>query len=913
MIVRPGIGRALAWIVRLSVRRPGLTVLLSLALAAVALGYTARTLTFLTSSFRLLPQHAPYVVTLQNIFRDFGELNDIVVAVQAPSPDEAKKFADRLANLLRADGVDGQITYRIDPSYFDGRALLYLSPDELGKLRDRLYDYAEFLEGYAAHPTLARLLDGLNTQIANAMALGFIDIGLDQREAGDLRFLEAVLRQIRGQLDGAPAYVSPWTTAFALGRFDSPDAGYFFSPDRRLLFVFVEARRQEGNFKENRDRIEGIRGAIAKLRTEYPQVQAGVTGGPALSHDEMTAAFDDSKVATLIAFACTLLVMVIAFRRVVKPLLMLATLAVSLGWSMGLITLGVGHLSIFSVMFISIVVGIGIDYGIYLLFRYEEERALGATVPEALERTAERTGPGMFLGALTAAGAFLVLMLTDFTGIREFGFVAGTAILMAFVSMITLLPAVLTMLDGRHAAPAGANPTDGIPNAAWLERIVGFRKTNLAVTAAISLLALWGATGVGFSYNLLKLQARGVESVEWEERILAGAGGSGLAALASAADLPELQRKHDAFSRLPSVAKVESVLMLYPDRQVEKAAMIGELAPLLAPVTPAAPGPVDLVAIRTALETLRRRLKLASEASDGTKGEAQVRTVLGAVDGVLRQLDSKPASTATVALGRLQSDLARDFTDKLENFRRNLQPRPVGLGEAPPELRQRYVGSSGRYLLRIRPVVDIWERAGAERFVSDLRAVDPDVTGPPVTSFEAIGLIRRGYFDGTLYALGFVVLVTAAILGSLLGTILALVPVTLGLLWTLGAMDALGLPFTMANVWAVPLVIGTAAEFGLNVYVRYMEGREVGGPLLARSAVLAVLLNGLTTIAGFGSLMVAKHQGIFGLGLLLTLGAGVSLVASLVVLPVLLQLLFARSYGHSGPAVRPLRESESRR
>jgi uncharacterized protein len=132
----------------------------------------------------------------------------------------------------------------------------------------------------------------------------------------------------------------------------------------------------------------------------------------------------------------------------------------------------------------------------------------------------------------------------------------------------------------------------------------------------------------------------------------------------------------------------------------------------------------------------------------------------------------------------------------------------------------------------------------------------------------------------------------------------------LGVLWTLGAMDGLGLPFTMANVWAVPLIIGTAAEFGLNVYVRFMEGRETGGPLLARSAVMGVMMNGLTTIAGFGSLMVAKHQGMFGLGLLLALGASASLVASLVVLPVLLQLFLARSYGHSGPPVRPLRESE---
>jgi hypothetical protein len=389
--------------------------------------------------------------------------------------------------------------------------------------------------------------------------------------------------------------------------------------------------------------------------------------------------------------------------------------------------------------------------------------------------------------------------------------------------------------------------------------------------------------------------------VEWEERILSLSGRSGIAALASAGDLQELRQKQEAFSRLPTVAKVESVLMLYPERQVEKAALIRELTPLLAPVTVAAPGAVDVAAVRTALETMRRRLRLALEGSEGKKEARQIRSVLGDVDDVLRQLSGERGAVAIIALGRLQADLARDFAEKLRNLRSNLRPRPVALGETPPELRQRYVGSSGRYLLRIRPAVDIWERPGAERFVGELRSVDPDVTGPPVTSFEAIGLIRRGYFEGALYALILVTLVTVAVLGGIPGAVLALVPVALGVLWTLGSMDGLGLSFTMANVWAVPLVIGTAAEFGLNVYVRFMEGREAGGPLLARSAVMGVMLNGLTTIAGFGSLMVAKHQGIFGLGLLLALGAGASLVASLVVLPVLLQLVFARSYGHSGP------------
>ena len=76
----------------------------------------------------------------------------------------------------------------------------------------------------------------------------------------------------------------------------------------------------------------------------------------------------------------------------------------------------------------------------------------------------------------------------------------------------------------------------------------------------------------------------------------------------------------------------------------------------------------------------------------------------------------------------------------------------------------------------------------------------------------------------------------------------------------------------MGNIFGLPLIIGAAAEFGLNVVLRFMEDRDHGGPLIARSTVMAVLVNGLTTIVGFGSLMVADHRGIYGLGLLLTIG-----------------------------------------
>jgi hopanoid biosynthesis associated RND transporter like protein HpnN len=605
----------------------------------------------------------------------------------------------------------------------------------------------------------------------------------------------------------------------------------------------------------------------------------------------MVTAFRDAQRATLVAFTLALALLVVAFMRVGKPLVMLAVLAVSLSWSLGAATLSVGHLSLFSVMFIPIVIGIGIDYGIYFAFRYEEERARGRDVGEALETTAARAGPGMLLAAATASAAFYVLLLTDFRGLQELGFVAGTAIILAWVAMMTVFPAALALLDRREAeepAPQRSSPPEDA-RVPILDRLIAYPRTILAL-AAVAALASAAALGtIRFDYNLLNLQAAGTESVDWERRIRETSSRSGFAALASAWSLEELRDKQERFARLGSVSEIDSALLLIPERQDEKQRIIAEFAPVVNPVRVARPMRLDLDRLVAALQTLGRRLGIAAgEAPPGDvqRDLAAVRDDVGDLVATLRRTDkdvSEPALTV------LQQQVYRDFVQSFQRLQANLAPRRVGMDNLPDELRRKFVSERGRFLMQIHPAVDIWDGDGAARFVRELRTVDPEVTGTPVITFEAIRLMERAYQQGLLYAIALVALITAVMLRRARETILALLPLGLGLTWTLGLMWVVGLPFNLGNVFALPLIVGAAAEYGLNIVARFMESRDHGGPVLAVSTTTAVLVNGLTTIIGFGSLMLAAHRGIYGLGLLLTLGAVSNLIAALVVLPVLLR------------------------
>src|SRR5260370_25907523 len=246
----------------------------------------------------------------------------------------------------------------------------------------------------------------------------------------------------------------------------------------------------------------------------------------------------------------------------------------------------------------------------------------------------------------------------------------------------------------------------------------------------------------------------------------------------------------------------------------------------------------------------------AGEASPGPDRDdvAAVRDRSAALNASSQRTDRDVSERA---LTLLQDQVYRDFAGALHRLQRNLHPREIGVNDVPGELRREFVSPSGRFLLQIHPAVDIWDRHGAERFVADLRSVDPEVTGTPIITFEAINYMERAYKEGTVYAFLVVALLSALLIRRFREAALGLVPLVLGTLWTAGLMQLFRLPFNFGNVFGLPLIIGTGAEFGLNVVLRYLEGREYGGPLIARRTPTAGLVNRPTPTRGLCRLMGA--------------------------------------------------------
>jgi len=102
--------------------------------------------------------------------------------------------------------------------------------------------------------------------------------------------------------------------------------------------------------------------------------------------------------------------------------------------------------------------------------------------------------------------------------------------------------------------------------------------------------------------------------------------------------------------------------------------------------------------------------------------------------------------------------------------------------------------------------------------------------------------------------------------------------------------------FNLANLVILPLIIGIGVVNGVHIVHRYREETDKSVNILSRSTGQGVILSSLTTMIGFGSLMVADHQGINSLGLVLSLGVGCCLMASITVLPAILRLCTVKEW-----------------
>ncbi|CUS45401.1 MAG: MMPL family transporter [Pseudomonadota bacterium] len=846
-------------IVSASVRRPWLTLLLSVVLAGLALLYTAARFDMTTDTGALISPDIDWRKQERAMEAAFPQLRDVmVVVIDGQTPELAEDAAARLAVGLAADKAHFRLVRRPDGGDFFAReGLLFGSREDVRQATASLIDAQPMLGPLAADPSLRGVNGALSTMLdgveAKAATLGQID-----------RPMRALAEATERSLDGKPGYFS-WQQLFATG------AGPLSPPKRRL--ILAQPILDHGALMPGEAASDAVHAAAAALKLDVAHgATVRLTGEVPLADEEFATLQENIGAVGMVMLGAMLLTLWFATRSVRLVVAIFGTIVLGLIVTLAVGLFAVGRLNLISVAFIPLFVGLGVDFGIQICVRYNAERVAGLAPAAALQAAAAALGAPLLLAAGAVFLGFGAFLPTAYVGIAELGVIAGLGMVIALLFSVTLLPALVLLL--RPGAPRReVGFTQFAPADRFLEQRRKAVLWGFGVSMVVSIALLpW----VVFDFNPLHLRDPKAPSMQALTDLTRDPDRTPNTIDVLASDPQAAAGLVKRLSALPEVGQVISVDSFVPDDQPAKLALIQDASVLLdLTLNPfdiaAAPDDAALVA---SLRQVAGRLK----AVPGTgQGAADARRLAVAFD---RLASATPAKRAEV-----NAMLSRPLVVMLDQVRAALQAEPVTRESLPSDMVRDWIAPDGRARLQVFPKGDGNDNQVIKRFRTAVATVTPAISGLPVATQAAAFTVAGAFVQAGVIAFVLVSLLLLAVLRNLREVMFTLAPVILSIFLTLATCVLIGQPINFANIIAFPLLFGVGVAFHIYFVMAWRGGAT---DLLQSSLARAVLFSALATGTAFGSLWLSHHPGTASMGKILMISLIWTLICALVFEPALL-------------------------
>src|ERR1700722_13301473 len=721
----PPLIAAIARVVRLSTRHTWLVIATFLIAAILAGGYVARHVAINTDSDKLLSSSLPWRQQEIKLNALFPQRTDLIVAViDATTPEAAAEAASALAMALAPQtNVFRNVSRPDGGEFFARNGVLFLSVDDVRKNMDQLIKAEPFLGTLALDPTLRGILGAISQSLEG--------VRLKKTTFEDI---EPAVSGIADALEKAEQGRHP---VFSWRRLISGRAP---EPSDLRRFVNIQAILNYGDLEPGGDATKAVRAAITKLGlTPDRGVTVRLTGSVPLSDEEFSPIADGAALNGGVTIVIVLLILWLALKQARIIFAVLINLAIGLSFTGPLGLWMVGALNLISVAFAVLFIGLGVDFGIQFSVRYRAERFEDGDLLEGLETTGfcgarplllaaafvagrdllearETTEFGgarpLLLAAASIAAAFYSFLPTAYVGLSELGLIAGTGMIIAFLTTVTLLPALLAVLKPTgEAAPVGW---------VWLAPLDHFldRQRNWVVglTLAAVVLGLPLLRGLSFDFNPLNLRSKQVESVATLLDLMRDPDTSPTTIDILEPNLAAASAMVERLKPLPEVAKVRTLESFVPKDQDEKLAIIDDANFFFANTLN--PDPIDPAP--TPAQTLEAINKTAADltttvGSLDTSAATQARRLAS----VLNALAKAPPATRDEA----ERVLVTPLMTTLRQVRDLLSAEHVTIDTLPPALKSDWVAPDGEVRIEARPSGDGNDNSVLHRFVDAVRKV----------------------------------------------------------------------------------------------------------------------------------------------------------------------------------------------
>jgi hopanoid biosynthesis associated RND transporter like protein HpnN len=846
-------------IVRTCTRFATLVVIVSLLLAVGASYYAVQHFAINTDINTLISPDLDWRKRDNQFEQAFDREKLILAVVEAPTPELASAASKALFTKLSGDTKHFESVQPLGSGeFFERNGLLFLPVEEVGKVAGQLEAAAPLIEIMAGDPSIRGLTGALETGLAGVKRG---QVKLDNTE----RPFNQISQTVEDILNKGTATFS-WRELVS----DKP----LTDSDRRA-FIEFKPKLDYSELEPGKGATDAIRQAATDLNFagQY-SARVRLTGPVPIANEEYSTVQEG---AILNGVATVLIVLVILWMALHSSKIIFAVfvnlfIGLSLTTAVGLMM--VGSLNLLSIAFAVLFVGLGVDFGIQFSVRYRSERFKNEDLALALENAARRSAVPLSLAAMATAAGFLCFLPTDYKGISELGKIAGAGMLIAFITSITALPAMLKLLHPPgESEPVGYAFLAPVDEFLERHRVIIVVGTLLLVVAGLPLLYF-----MKFDFNPINLRNPKAESIATflDLRKDPNTGANAINVLTTSE--AEAKKIEARLEKLPEVLRVMSIDSFVPEDQPAKLQLIAKAARVVGPAlnpdqVDAAPTDQENVeALKSSVDSLRRA------AGDG-KGPGAV------ASRRLADALSKLAGSDQATRDKAQNIFVAPLRIVFDQLKNTMQAAPVTLKTLPPELLNSWKSKDGLIRVEALPKGDPNDNDNLRRFADAVLAAEPNAIGGPVSILKSGDTIVKAFIHAGIWALLVISALLWLTLRRITDVLMTMVPLLVAGAVTLELCVLIELPLNFANIVALPLLLGVGVAFKIYYVVAWREGRN---NLLQSSLTRAIFFSALTTATAFGSLWLSSHPGTASMGKLLALSFVITLAAVLLFQPALM-------------------------
>jgi uncharacterized protein len=830
-------------------------IAVSLLLAVVSAIYTARHFAIDTDINDLLSAELPWrqhEIAFQKDFPQTVEL--ILVDVGAPTPEAAEAAARELQQGL-ADKPDlfRSVRDELDSPFFGRNGLLFLPPDQVERFTGQLTTAKPLIAGLVGDPSLRGLVQVL-VGILGYAKQGYMS--LDDMA----RPLNLAATTLEGVTQGRAAEFS-WKT--------------MLEGDARPLglhrFVEVWPVLDHSALEPGGRATAAIRKIVDQLRLDTKfGADISLTGPVIISDNEFSGVHQGIVLNGVVTGGIVLIILWLALRSVRLVAAVAVNIAAGLAITAAAGILMVGALNPISLAFAVLFVGLGADFAIQYTVRYRAERHETGDLDRALSEAAEWVGIPLTLAAAAAAAGFLSFTPTAYSGLAQLGIIAGFGMVVAYVSSLTLLPALIRGVN-PPTEPKPLTLPALAPADAFLKR---HRVAVIAITVLVVAAGLPALPRLEFNFNPLALE-------DQESPALAALFRLGKEVPLNTAKVLAQPDVADAIAAklaaLPEVAATWTLESFIPAKQDQKLPAIEAAEKALAPTLRKQPRPApsdaeNVAALKQGMEALHDSADQQSGA--GADAARRLADALGRlVEADLAQRDR----AAGAFIHSLQLDL--------DDVGHSLTAERVTRASLPPDLVRDWVAPDGRMRIEVWPKGDANDNATITRFARAVQAVQPGATGEAIGSTEWGGTIVEAFAEAAALALLSIAILLWIVLRRLTDVLVTLIPLLVAGLVTLEICALAKFQLNYANIIALPVLLGIGVAFKIYYVTAWRRGQS---NFLQSVLTRAVFYSTLLTATAFGSLWLSNQPGISSMGKLLALSLVCTLTSAALFQPALM-------------------------